>query len=317
MAKKRSKKTLSGTLKKLESKLAGKPGITIGRPIASAPKHVNNFQVHGLFSRLRREGYRVDENDLWNPTGCSIIAEARNMIVDTFLKRDGTNNPLHEYLLFIDDDQCFPQDYDPYEAVKMLIDDDKDIVGALTVRRFPPHRLNISMFYQGGMRHIGKYPKDEPFRVHQLGFGLVLIKRHVIERLYNATAPPAPLFHNPLQYNPMVGKVELRGEDYLFCIESLKAGFDIWVEPRIPLLHIGDYPFGVDNFEAYLPDLKENMLDICQDTHLYAELVDTWRKSGRRSKTDPVNLSSAASAALKQKETSDAISAVSSTTPDQ
>lgn len=294
--KKKKKRLIIPGLRKLEEKFAGKPGITIGRPVGSKPEHVNNWQVHRLFQRLLQEGYAVDEYDLWHPTGCSIVAEARNMIVDTFLKRDGKKAPLHEYILWIDDDQCFPLEYDPYDALKLLLEDDKDIVGAMTVRKFPPHRLNISIFKEGGMRHIGKYPKDEPFCVHQLGFGLVLVKRKVIEALYNMTAPPAPIFQNPLQWNPMLKKVELRGEDYLFCINAMKMGFDIWVEPRIPLQHIGQYPFGVDNFEAYLPMLEKDggLLDLCQDTSLYAELADALKKSGRRLQKDPEKLSNVA-----------------------
>lgn len=294
---KKKKKFGLNSLKKLERKIV-KPGVTIGRPIADKPEHLGNFQVNKLFETLAVKGYNVDPYDLWHPAGSSIAAQARNMIVDTFLARDGVNKPRHEYLLFIDDDQCFPQDYDPFEAFEMLIDANKDIIGAMTVRKFPPYRLNASMFSHGGMRHIGWWPEDKPFKVHQLGFGMVLIKRRVIEDLYHMTDPPTPLFSNPLQYNPMVKEVELRGEDYLFCVNALKLGYDIWVEPRIPLLHIGWYPFGVDNFKAYRDEVAkhEGMLDLCQDTDFYAPLAEALRKSGRRSKKGRENLYDVASA---------------------
>lgn len=290
-------------LKKLERKLQ-RPGITIGRPIADKPEHLNNFQVHMLFQTLGSKGYPVDSYDLWHPAGCSIAAQARNEIVTVFLGRNGSRGERHEYLLFIDDDQCFPQNFNPYDAFKMLLDADKDIIGAMTVRKFPPHRLNISMFHQGAMKHIKNWPKDEPFRVNQLGFGMVLIKRAVIEEMYFMTTPPTPLFQNPLQYNPMTNKVELRGEDYMFCINAMKLGFDIWVEPRIPLQHIGWYPFGVEMFDSYVDELakSEEMLDICQDTHLYAELADTLKKSGQRLKKGPEKLSDVADALVRQKE---------------
>lgn len=309
MSKRRRKgiTSIPNVLKKIEDKLRRKPGIMVGRPIASAPKHVNNYQVHLLFEHLMKEGYTVDREDLWNPMGCSIVAQARNMIVDTFLKRDGVKQPLHDYILFIDDDQCFPMDYNPFDAFKILLDAGKDIIGAMTVRKFPPHNLNISMFKDGAMRHIGWYPEDRPFKVHQLGFGMVLVKRCVIEKLYYSTDPPAPLFQNPLQYNPMIKKVELRGEDFLFCTEALKAGFDIWVEPRIPLQHIANYPFGVDNFVMYRDTAdKKEYLNICQDTDLYAPLVESLRKSSPLSKKGRVGLSDVVNAGRTQKETCEA-----------
>ena len=82
----------------------------------------------------------------------------------------------------------------------------------------------------------------------------------------------------------------------------MKLGYDIWVEPRIPLLHIGWYPFGVDNFKVYRDEVvkTERMLDLCQDTNLYAPLAEALRKSGLQSKGDPEKLSDVADALAKQ-----------------
>jgi len=291
-------------LKRIEKKLH-RPGVTIGRPIGDKPEHLANFHVHLLFQELGSKGYPVDPYDLWHPAGSSIVAQARNVIVDTFLARDGKNGPKHEYLLFIDDDQCFPDGYDPYEAFKMLIDADKDIIGAMTVRKFPPYKPNISMFYEGDTRVIGTWPEDEPFRGQQLGFGMVLIKRKVIETMRNIANPPVPIFQNPIQFNPMTKMNVLRGEDYWFCLNAMKCGFDIWVEPRVPLMHIGWYAFGVDNFKAWREEtLKhERLLDICQNTDLYAPLAEALKKSGAQYLSTPENLSDAALAAVKQKGT--------------
>lgn len=283
-----------------------KVGITLGRPIGHSPKMANNAQMHYLMDRLVKEGFEVDKVDLWRPVGSSIVAQARNMIVDNFLAKDGKSQPLHDYILFIDDDQCFPEGYDPYEAVTMLLDADKDIIGAMTVRRFYPYHLNCSVWKDNGMKHISRYPKDEPFKVHQLGFGMVLIKREVIETIYHMTDPPSPIFYNPIEFNPILNRVELRGEDYRFCIHALKFRYDIWVEPRIPLRHIGDYDYGVESFEACLEEIEKtnkDMVDLCQDTTLYAELAERLPKYTPASEAAPEPLLSAAGVEEKRTET--------------
>ena len=286
----------SSILKRL--KMQRKPGITIGRPIYTHPHFKNVVQLNYLFKRLAAEGYAVDENDLYRPWGGSVVAASRNMIVDNLLAHDGKQQPLHDYILFIDDDQCFPDGYDPFNAFEALLNADKDIIGVPTVRRFPPYKPNISMFKDGRMQGIGQFPRDRLFKVHQIGFGMVLVKRKVIETLYYSTDPPTPLFSNPLEFNPMDNSVSIRGEDYRFCINAMKFGFDIWVDPTIPLLHVAEIAIGIEEFDAYVKagQVKEELVDICQHTELYAELADILKKSSQGSKTGHVNLSDVANA---------------------
>ncbi|MFA5382269.1 MAG: hypothetical protein WC356_03820 [Candidatus Micrarchaeia archaeon] len=302
---KKHKRKGTPMLNQIMQKWRGKPGITIGRPIKDRPMFANQMQIDFMFRELRDRGYAVDERDLWGPRGASIIAGSRNLIVEGFLARDGKNGPRHEYLLFIDDDQSFPLDSNPADWVQMLIDDDKDIVGAMTVRKWAPFNPNIGIYNGEEMKQVGRWPENELFRVHQIGFGMVLVKRKVIEDLYHRTDPPSPIFFDPIEYEPLRGAVSLRGEDYRFCIESMRLGYDLWVDPRIPLLHIGEYHYGIEDYKY----VRENKMkpedigiDLCQHTHLYAELADKLRKSSPQSRKDPENLSDAARVALQQKE---------------
>jgi hypothetical protein len=32
-----------------------------------------------------------------------------------------------------------------------------------------------------------------------------------------------------------------QGEDFNFCKDARKAGFDVWADPTIPIQHIGEY----------------------------------------------------------------------------
>ncbi len=301
----KKRRTKPGVLTQIMQKWSGKPGITIGRPMKDRPQHANQMQVHQMFWGLRNLGYAVEEQDLWTPRGASVIAASRNLIVDVFLSRDGSHGPRHEYLLFIDDDQSFPYDKDATDWVEQLIHDDKDIVGAMTVRKWAPFNPNIAIYANGKMTQVGRWPEDELFKVHQIGFGMVLIKRKVIEDLYNRSDPPSPIFYDPIEFEPARNAVSLRGEDYRFCLEAMKLGYDIWVDPRIPLMHIGEYHYGIADYK-YVRDNKmkpEDMgIDLCQHTHLYAELADKLRKSSPQSRKDPVNLFDAATAAVKQKE---------------
>ena len=88
---------------------------------------------------------------------------------------------------------------------------------------------------------------------------------------------------------------------------AIKHGFDIWVDPRIPLNHIGDYDFGIDAFKAYTPNIddkeKESMVDLCQDTNLYAELATALRKSAPQSQSGPKDLFVASGVGEKPDET--------------
>lgn len=204
--------------------------LTIGRPLYGPPKHLNEIQVRHLFNTLRDDGWCVDENDLFGPYGGSVVASQRNRVVDNFLK---TKN---EYLLWIDSDQCFSGAYNMVMAFDQLASHGKDIIGATYPKRFPPYNPCMAKIVNGRLEPMVRWPEEDLFTVDSLGMGFMLVKRIVVERM------KLPAFQTP------VNGIELEGEDGFFCRKAKELGFDTWVDPSIPLKHIGDFPIGFDNF---------------------------------------------------------------------
>jgi len=73
--------------------------------------------------------------------------------------------------------------------------------------------------------------KRKPFTVDYTGFGWVLIKHGVFERLeYPWFAPKMQVFDS--------GNVQdMCGEDVSFCLDAKKAGIETWCDPRIRVGH--------------------------------------------------------------------------------
>ena len=78
---------------------------------------------------------------------------------------------------------------------------------------------------------IGK--RRKPFTVDYTGFGWTLIKKGVFEHAemkYPWFAPQMQVFES--------GEVQdMCGEDVSFCLDALKAGFEIWVDPKCRVGH--------------------------------------------------------------------------------
>ena len=78
---------------------------------------------------------------------------------------------------------------------------------------------------------IGK--RRKPFTVDYTGFGWTLIKKGVFEHpelKYPWFAPQMQVFES--------GEVQdMCGEDVSFCLDAIKAGFDIWVDPKCRVGH--------------------------------------------------------------------------------
>ena len=73
--------------------------------------------------------------------------------------------------------------------------------------------------------------RKKPFTVDYTGFGWVLIKNGVFEKLeYPWFAPKMQVFES--------GDVQdMCGEDVSFCLDAQEAGFEIWADPRIRVGH--------------------------------------------------------------------------------
>ena len=137
------------------------------------------------------------------------LAEIRNELVSEGLKTDAT------HFLFLDSDELFPMDMTP-----RLLAHDKDIIGAWTVIR---QDIKPNVY-----KMVGQY-KHEPYegkgleKIDRLGFGSVLIKRSVFEKL------KYPWFSFDEHHHT---------EDLYFCDIARENGYDIWVDFDLRCKHI-------------------------------------------------------------------------------
>ncbi len=128
-------------------------------------------------------------------------------------------NPTH--ILFIDSD-VLPRP----NTLDRLLDLDKDIVTGvypMTTKR----SITWSVARDDDFTiEIDDLPRN-PFKVKYCGFGCVLVKFKVFEKL------EWPYWKN--EFKP--GQIT-KGEDIYFCDKAREAGFDIWCEPKVKCSHI-------------------------------------------------------------------------------
>jgi len=157
-----------------------------------------------------------------NVTGDILVQYAREQFAKSVVDLDA------DYLFMIDDDMLAPPD-----LFYRLAENDKDICAALAFTRNPDHRPVIYDVIEGFdpttkkdfriQKFAMNYPKDTLVECDAVGFGAVLIKRKVIDAI------PGPRFMG----------LEGCGEDITFCWKAKKAGFEVWMDTRIKLGHLG------------------------------------------------------------------------------
>lgn len=145
--------------------------------------------------------------------GCD-VAHNRNKLV--ILAKDYT------HLLFIDSDMSFNPD-----TLERMLEHDKDILGLAANRR----RLPLESVVKPLDGDITKPIPTTLFEAESCGTGIMLIKTEVFEHV------PAPWF----EFEYIGG--ERIGEDVSFCRKAKEAGYEIWVDPTIPVRHIGSYAY--------------------------------------------------------------------------
>jgi GT2 family glycosyltransferase len=130
----------------------------------------------------------------------------------------------YDYLFFIDSDMCFSS-----MVLDRFIEADKEIIGANYNMRHLPLCSTMKMEDENGnlTAREGIISK-EPFIVHALGTGCMLIKVSALKKILR-----------PWFWYGEPGKQV--GEDIHFCRQAKKAGIDIWCEPNVEVNHIGEY----------------------------------------------------------------------------
>lgn len=170
-----------------------------------------------------------------------IIQDARNVLAQHLLKTDC------EWAFWCDSDQIIPPNTIPY-LLSVAKNKDAKFVTGVYYQRHGSHRAvlwskspvpvdgqSIETLSADKYSHFFIVPSvdmTQPFKVDVCGFGCVLTHRSMFEKI------PYPYF----VYSGAYGTDTHCSEDFYFCVEAKKAGFQLWAAPKLKVGHIGVPP---------------------------------------------------------------------------
>lgn len=144
------------------------------------------------------------------------VHDNREQIVRDFLETPCT------HLFFVDSDMLFKP-----EVLDELLKADKEIIGAQYNKRVGKEGVHVAptRYDMPGMS-----TPDRPFVNQVVATGCMLIKRSAFEKI------PAPWFSMGTETNWL-------GEDVYFCRKAKENGVETWIDPRLKVLHLGEYAY--------------------------------------------------------------------------
>lgn len=218
----------------------------------------NNYTIglQNLIVALSQAGHSITTTTIGNE---SLITRARNTLAHKFMKTDC------DALLFIDADHG----WDASDVVRM-IESGKDLIGAI----YPMKGINWENVraaalagkpaneleqYSGHfainlLPESQQFNENEPFKVKDIGTGMMFISRKVFEDL----KPHCKKYRNNnvgntgIEFGEMITEYFttiidendiLLSEDYAFCRMWQNIGGEVWSAPWVRITHSGDYNF--------------------------------------------------------------------------
>lgn len=177
-----------------------------------------------LIRRLDRDGIDFEVHY----QGGTLVYVGRDRLAKMAIDRGFT------HILWLDSDMIFNED-----LLENLMDCGKPFVTGIAHGRRAPHMSCLfNQIWPSVDRWEGHdYPR-EPFKVAGCGFACVLMETKVAETVYT---------RHGTAFFPMR---EL-GEDLAFCKRATEAKYEIWVEPRVWLGHIGHITVYPEYEEVY------------------------------------------------------------------
>lgn len=134
------------------------------------------------------------------------------------------------HLMFIDSDVVFPA-----EAVNRLVMRNLPIIGASYNKRDTDPPESTAKMFDGGdkLRLVRPHEllKGEPFQVAAVPGGFMCINLQAL--LASNMRPPYFRISQDSQG-------EIVGEDVDFCLQAREFGLDVWCDPTIQVLHMGE-----------------------------------------------------------------------------
>jgi hypothetical protein len=230
-------------------------------------KSVYVTSLSNLTTKLALAGHTISQINLTNE---SLITRARNTLAHSFMLSD------FDALLFIDGDHSFDAD----DIIKM-VESGKDLIGAI----YPMKSINWSAIKNAvllGKENLEQYSgifavnmldesqtfnPNEPFKVLDVGTGMMFITRKVFEEVKplcktyksNSIGSFIPFGDEVIEYftTTITEKGLLLSEDYAFCAMWRSLGNDVWAAPWVKITHAGEY-----NFSGYFSKTVELQMEV-------------------------------------------------------
>ena len=183
--------------------------------------------------------------------GCSVVSRVRNLIAQDFLDSDC------DHLMFIDADMVFEAD----DVLRLLAWNQElaIVAGAYEARK----EGKVYILTLHGDKETVEMNPLGLVRAKRVATGFMMIQRKVFEKLrddhpewlHKDNTTPRMLY---CFFDFKLTPEGYIGEDFLFCIRAIEAGFDdIWVDPTIKLGHMGVHEYKSDfGNDVLYPRLK-------------------------------------------------------------
>ena len=220
-------------------------------------KSVYVSSLTSLTGALHQAGHTVHHMSITNE---SLITRARNTLVHMFMKTEA------DALLFIDSDHGFVA-----EDIVKMVNSGKDLIGAPyamkslnweNIRKAAISGKERLDLYSGNfavnfLPEQQNFKGDEPFKVRDVGTGMMFIRRNVLEELRdkgvvkkyrnNSLNSEIPMGEFVYEYFTTLITEEpeqiLLSEDYAFCHFWRSLGHDVYAAPWVRISHAGEYNF--------------------------------------------------------------------------
>jgi hypothetical protein len=129
-----------------------------------------------------------------------------------------------------------------------------DVVAGIYITRSRAKGFPTSLLFEGQVMDFGGPSRVEPIRWAATGF--LAVHRRVYERI--ALRDDMPLCHagTELEMRPFYGTFPYQkpdgtwiflSEDFAFCERAREEGFSIYANPAVRLIHLGQYPFRLED----------------------------------------------------------------------
>lgn len=128
------------------------------------------------------------------------------------------------HLFFVDSDMLFPP-----ETIDRLLTHDKDIIACDYNKRTFPLTSVLAQLPDS------EKSETEPYKVAVAGCGAMLIKLDIFK--------DPKMDSNWFSFGRNKEGEHVMGEDGWFCNTARSAGYDVWVDPKIKVYHLGEYGY--------------------------------------------------------------------------